>query len=131
MHSTNLKLGVNFGSNASKMCKLCVIGSPGSIYALSDAHFHQFPVIDQLKSQMTSCSCPPQDLGPIKIQFWWSRISLFLWCCEQACYFPTKFKPWFSTKDRCVDQCIRTAKAPCSGGSKWPFIVYHQSTLCF
>ena len=33
----------------------------------SDAHFHQCPVIDWLKSQKTDCSNPCQDLGLIEI----------------------------------------------------------------
>ena len=65
----------------------------------SDAHFRQSPVTDQLKSPKTNCPNPPQDLGPIKIWFWWSHVRLFLWCHGQACcYFPTKFKPQFSAK---------------------------------
>ena len=34
----------------------------------SDAHFHQSPVIDQLKSQKTNCSIPHQDLGLIEMK---------------------------------------------------------------
>ena len=82
----------------------------------SDAHFPRSLVTDQLKSPKIECSNPPQDLGPSKIQFWWSHVPLFLWCCRQACYyFPTKFKPQFSSKDRHFDQCTRTADAPCFG----------------
>ena len=44
---------------------------------------------------------------------------MFSWCCRQACwYFPTKFKPRFSAKDRRVDQCIWTAESPCFGWKK-------------
>ena len=85
----------------------------------SVAHFCRFLVIDRLKSQKTNCSNPPQDLSRIKVQFWWPSVPLFLWCCRQACdYFPTRFKPQFSAKDRCVDQCIRTTESPCFGWSK-------------
>ena len=70
---------------------------------------------------MTDCSNILQDFGPIKIQFWWSRVPLFLWCRRQASYhFPTKFKPRLSAKDRRVDQCIRIAEVPCFGWNKWP-----------
>ena len=84
----------------------------------SDAHFHQSPVII-IKSPKTDCSNPPQDLSRIKIQLWWSHVPVFLWFRRQACYhFPTKFRPWFSAKDRCVDQCIKNTEAPCFGWSK-------------
>ena len=97
----------------------------------SDEHFRWSPVIDRLKSQKTDCSNPPWDLGLIKIQVWWSHVSWFLRCCRQACYyFPTKFKHRFHAKDRCVDQCIWIAEAPCFGSRKWACIVHGQSTLC-
>ena len=86
---------------------------------------------DWLKSQKTDCSNPPQDFGPIKIQFWWSRVPLFLRCRRQAYYyFPTKFTPLFSARDS-VDQCILTAEAPCLGWSKWSCISHGQSASCF
>ena len=44
----------------------------------SGAHFRRSPVIDRLKSPKTDSSNPPQDLSPIKKQFWWSRFPLFL-----------------------------------------------------
>ena len=98
----------------------------------SKAHFRQSPVIDRLKSQKTNYSNPPQDLGLIKIQLWWSRVPLLLWCHGQACcHFPTKFKPQFIAKDIRLDQCIRTAETPCFGWIKWPCTVHSQSTLCF
>ena len=51
---------------------------------------------------------------------------------RKACYhFPTKFNHHFSAKDRCVDQCIWTAEAPCFGWRKWPYTVHSQSPLCF
>ena len=42
----------------------------------SDAHFLWFPVTDRLKSPKSDSSNPPQDLGPIKTQFWWSHVQL-------------------------------------------------------
>ena len=96
----------------------------------SDAHFRGSPIIDWLKSPKTDCSNPLQDLGLIKIGLWWSRVPLFLRCCGQTCcYFPTKFKPRFSVKDRRVDQCIWTAEAPRYGWSKWPCVVHSQSVI--
>ena len=84
--------------------------------------------MDWLKSQKTDCSNPQQDLGPIKIQFWWFRVPLFLWCCGQACYyFPTKFKPRFGTKDECVEQGIWTTEF----WLKWPCLMRSHCTLCF
>ena len=79
----------------------------------SDAHFNWFPATDRLKSQKTNCSNPPQDLGLIKIQFWWSHVPLFLWCHGQACYyFPTKFKPWFRTQSQFMIRSNFTAAVP-------------------
>ena len=100
---------------------------------ISDAHFRRSPVIDRLKSQKTDCSNPRQDLGPIKIHFWWSYVPLFLQCHGQACnYLPTKFKPRFSAKDRrVVDLCIRTAETPSFSWSKWPCVVHGQSAYVF
>ena len=101
----------------------------------SFAHFRWSTVTDRLISQKTNYSSFHQDLGLIKIQFWWSHVPSFLWCCGQACYYYllTKLKPWFSTKDRrveSVDQCIWT-QAPWTGWHKWPCIVHGQSALCF
>ena len=64
-------------------------------YALnksSDVHFRRSPVIDQLKSYKTDCSNTHQDLGQIKIQFWWSHIPFFttLWTVLAAIAFPPK-----------------------------------------
>ena len=101
-------------------------------YCISDAHFRWSPVIDRLKSPKTDCSNTLQDLGLIKIQFWWSPVPLFLWCRRQAChYFPTRFKPRSSAENRRVDQCIWTAEAPCFGWSKWPCIAHGQRSFCF
>ena len=95
-------------------------------------HISMSPVTDQLKSHKTECSNSPQDLGQMKIQFWWSCVPLFLWCCRQTCYyFHTKFKLQFSAKDWCVDQRIQTAEAPCFGWSKWLCIVHSLSAFCF
>ena len=41
----------------------------------SAAHFCQSQVTDWLKSK-ADCSNPPQDLGSIKRQFWWSHVPL-------------------------------------------------------
>ena len=53
-----------------------------------------------------------------KIQFGWSCVPLFLWCRRQVYCFPTKFQPQVSTRDRHVDKCIHTTRAPCFGWSK-------------
>ena len=83
-----------------------------------------------IKSPKTKRSNSPQDLSPIKIQFWWSCVPLFLWCCGQACYyFPTKFKPRFSARH--VNQRTWTAEAQCFSWSEWPCIMHGQSALCF
>ena len=66
----------------------------------SDANFHWCPVIDWLKSRKTDCPPPPfpQDPCPIKNQFWWFCVPLFLQCCRQARYhFSTKFRPRVNT----------------------------------
>ena len=100
-------------------CRLCMV--------VTDAHFHRPLVIDWFKSWKIDCSNPPQDLGPIKVQFWWSWVLLFAWCHGQACYhFPMMFMPQFTRKDRLVDLCIWTAEA-CFGRSKGPCIVHGQS----
>ena len=68
----------------------------------SDAHFRLSPVTDRLKCQKTNCSNPSQDLGPIKIQFGWCPVSLFLPCRGHAGYcFATKFKPQVNDKHTC------------------------------
>ena len=48
---------------------------------------------------------------------------------EHFCQPPVidKFKPQFSAKDRCVDQYIWTAEAPCFGWGKWPCIYSAKS----
>ena len=92
---------------------------------LSDTHFCWSKVTDQLKSLKTNCSKPPQDPCPIKIQFWWLRVPLFLRCCRQACYhFSTKFRPQVSIKHRYVDMCIPTERALHFAWSKQPWIVH-------
>ena len=68
----------------------------------------------------------------MKIRLWWACIPLFSWCRRQICYhFPTKFKPQPRAKDRCFDQCIWTAEAPCFGWSEWPCTVHGQSAVWF
>ena len=94
------------------------------------------PVTDQLKSRKTDCSNTPQDLWPIKIQFWGSRVPVvfvvvfFLVPRTNLILFTNKIEASVQSDGR-VDQCSRTSEAPCSGWSKWPCIVHGQSALCF
>ena len=50
----------------------------------NDVHFHQCPVIDQLKSWKTYFCNPPQDPSLIKIHFWWS---------VSCCFYGAVVKP--------------------------------------
>ena len=78
-------------------------------YAISVMHISiGLQSLTKLKSPKTECSNPHQDLGPIKIQFWWSHVPLFLQYCGQVCHcFPTKFKPKISAKHSHVDDSIQ------------------------
>ena len=75
---------------------------PWMWYCVCRNRWSTFPSVSghrSIKSQKTGCSNSPQDLGLIKTQLWWFCVILFLCCRWQVCYyFPTKFKPRFSTK---------------------------------
>ena len=66
------------------------------IHTHSDAHFHQSLVVDRLKSQKTNCFNLHQDLGLIKMQFWWSCVPfiyLFIIFFNDAADKPFVFPP--------------------------------------
>ena len=96
---------------------------------ISDAHFHQSPVTGQLKVKETNCTNLHQNLGPIKVQFWWS-VPLFLWFHRQACYcFHTIFKPQVSANTSVLTNASRLhVSAEVSGHA---YIVQGQSATCF
>ena len=96
--------------------KISVLVSP------TDVHFCWSPVTDWLNFFLNGCSKPHQDLGLMKIQFWWPCALLL---------FLTKFKPQVSTKNRRVDKFVWTAGVPCFGWSKWPCMLHSQSASCF
>ena len=93
------------------------------------AHFRRSPDIDRLKSQKTDCSNPPQDLGPIKIQFRWSSVPLFSWCRgETFCYFPTLGS---LQKTDMLTSASGPQRHHVLAEVKWPCIVHNQSALRF
>ena len=102
---------------------------------ISDTYFHWSVVTDWLKSPKTECFNLHQDLSPIEIQFWWSRVQFFYDAVDKpSCYcFSTKFKHQVSPTHRGVDKCIRTSRASlsCFGWSKRPCVVHSQRTWCF
>lgn len=94
-----------------------------SHFSCSHAHFRRSPVIDPLKKRRKKkkiVRIPIRTLVRLKCSSGIPFTSHWFYGAEDkpAIISPTKFKPLFSAKDRCVHQCIQTTQATCFGWSK-------------
>ena len=67
------------------------------------------------------------------VEFWWSSVPLFVWCCGQACYcFPAKLKSQVSTLQQHVENHIGLqGHFVLAGVSGHVYFVHSQSTSSF
>ena len=118
------------------LCRMWQTGQAALVYwwyIYSNEHFCRSLVTDKLKSQKTGCSNPHQDPSPIKIQFWWSHVQLYLECCWQAdlIFLPNSGLMSALTQDMLTCASQLNEGELCFDWSKQPCIVHSQSTLCY